>query len=173
MNPTTNKKIYPILGGLIVILAIVFAISYSRKGSAPAGTPSASVSDQATTTASSSPAVSVYQPTFAYSAVSDKKSYTQNEPITVIIAALNLTDEPQSMYFKDGCQGTFTINGFDMLAHMRCLPDATFFTIPPHEIQRVSVVNYPSVNKLAPGTYTIHASIVGYGGADVKVTVTK
>jgi hypothetical protein len=108
-----------------------------------------------------------------YAVTTDEPSYSQNEPITIYLSVANTTKQPKTFNFTDGCQGTYTIAGFDMMKHIRCLPNATMFTIPGGELRQIKFTHYPSVAVLPVGTYTLRSHYVGYGGSSVQVTITK
>ena len=108
-----------------------------------------------------------------FAAITAKKSYSQNEKIAVVVEITNNAAATTTLSFKDGCQALYTIDGFDLGQHIRCLPDASTIVIGPHETAQTGVVHYPSVYQLPVGTAIMAVRIVGYGEVDVPMTITK
>ncbi|MDR3558549.1 MAG: hypothetical protein P4L61_03390 [Candidatus Pacebacteria bacterium] len=117
--------------------------------------------------------VSATQPFLLYSVTTDKKTYTQNEQIDITLSVLNNSDSVRTFDFVSGCQGTYSIDGFNMLDHMRCLPGPSSAVMPAHGGVTIPLVYYPAVSVLPVGTYPLYASLIGYGGATTTVTITK
>lgn len=113
------------------------------------------------------------KPTLAFSVTIATSTYRQDQVIPIIVSVLNLTDASTTLSFKNGCAGDYSIGSFDMLAHTTCLASSTSFIVAPHGIRQVGLAHYPSVYKIPAGKYTLHASIVGYGGNSVPITITQ
>lgn len=174
-NVSTPK----LIGALIVIVIIAAAIIYFSHSGNSNMSPVTVTGTTSTTTlpsnvgASTSTAANLLNVPMVYSVRTAKKSYSQNEQFDIYVTVMNNTGEPQNFNFPNGCQGDFTIGDFDMVAHTRCLPDPTMFTVAPHDQASVKLTYYPSIYKIAPGNYTLQAEIIGYGGSSVPLTITK
>lgn len=176
MTYMKNVSTPKLIGALIVIVAIAAAIVYfgrSHGSSAPAVSDTSSATTGTSTDASSSVLPSSADNAVVYEVATAKKSYSQGEQFNILVTIINNTDAAKTFSFKNGCQGNYTIGGFDALAHTRCTPDATMFTVLPHDKATVNLTHYPSVYKIPVGSYTLHAEIIGYGGSNVPITITQ
>ena len=171
-----NTSTIKLIGALIVIVAIVWAIVYfSHSGTnAPVTSTATSTPAMATSTdATASSTVSAADISFIYKVTTAKTAYKQNEQFDIYVSVMNNTNENKNFNFANGCEGDYKIGSFDLKDHIRCTPDATFFTVPAHEEKVVKLVHYPTVYQIPPGKYTLTATIVGYGGSSVPITITK
>ena len=124
--------------------------------------------DMASTTA---PATMTPQ-TFAFAVYLASSTYRTTDVIHMTVAVLNLTDKAQTLTFKDGCQGDYTIGSFDMIQHTTCQPGPTYFTVDPHSVKSVPLAHYPSIYMIPPGTYSLKGTIIGYGSMTAPITIT-
>jgi len=174
----------------VIILIALFAIDKGRSAQ-----PTASSGATATTTATSTdiiatssssayipPSISTGSTTitgslasvpFIYVVSTDKSVYSQNEQIKITISVVNNTASPKMFSFTNGCQGDYSIAGFELGKHITCLQTLSSFVVDAHHEANVPLIHYPSVAKLSVGTWPLYASIVGYGGATTTVTITK
>ncbi len=184
-----NKKNIYIAGAIAVILVIA-AIAYatSRGTSAPVATATSPASTATTSanqgqtatgtpaakvTTSPLPSIGTTTPSLIYTLLTDKIVYSQSETIHMTIGVSNNTGKAMTFTFPNGCEATYSIDGFNSIDHTRCLQGTQSFTLPPRQSMSFNVYNYPSVYQIPVGGHTITGMIPGYGGASVNVTITK
>lgn len=110
---------------------------------------------------------------FIYVISTDKKVYTQKDQINMTISVVNNTSASSTFSFPSGCEGNYTVAGFDLSKHIVCTPGPASFTIAPHHEGDIPLAFYTSVATLPVGTWPLYASVIGYGGATTTVTITK
>ena len=172
MNTSTSTK--KIIGAAVVLLAIIIAvivvIAVNQGSSSPT---TVNVNPlTSTSTASTASSTAPAKDPLTFMVITAKKSYSQNEKIAVVVEITNNTAATTTLSFKDGCQALYTIAGFDLGTHIRCLPEASTIVIGPHQTEQTGIVHYPSVYMIPVGSYTMAVRIVGYGQIDVPVTIT-
>lgn len=141
--------------------------------SAPSAPSSTSTIPSSISTGTTTVTVPLTQVPFIYVISTDKKTYSQNEQINMIIAVINNTSASSTFSFPTGCQGDYSVAGFDLAKHILCRPGASSFILAPHHEGDIPLAFYPSVATLPVGTWPLYASVIGYGGATTTITITK
>ena len=180
MQNSAQKNYLIAVIAIIVVVLIAMAVIHPFGSNKPADSTDlsatstgASVISVSTGNSSSfAPTATISAPTMAFSVTIATSTYKQDEQIPITVSVLNLTGASTTLSFKNGCIGDYQIGDFDMLAHTTCLTAPASFVVPPHEVKQVKLVHYPSVYKLPTGKYTLRASIIGYGGMSVPITIT-
>lgn len=200
-NNNNNKRFtWSLVGAIVVVVIIILAVKFGGSSSSSSDTdmgyatdtdatstvtgPVMNPSDTGTPATTSTPtpagdtttgpSVSVGSPsalTFAYSVTVASSTYHQNEQIAMTVSVLNLSKTTQTLSFKNGCIGTYSIGDFNLSDHVTCLATPTSFTVDPGEVKQITLIHYPSVYMIPVGSYTLHASFAGYGGNSVPVTI--
>ena len=178
MNTSTQQKIYYSLGAIIIVLAIIWIVLASRKSTTPAAPETAMSTStdmsMSTSTVSAPEAPTLTMgPNIGYSLVLASSTYSQNDRIPMTLTIYNLSDIPQNFSFKDGCEATYSIAGFNELPHILCKPNPTMFTLSGHGVVQIPLMHYPLIYKIPVGTHTITATLIGYGSASKTVTITQ
>ncbi len=179
MKNIKNKRI---IFGAIIVIVLVIAFTYidkssSTEESADNGPSFGSATTTFLTEATSTPIVTTSSTSnpgqiFAYYLNIATTTFSQNQPINMTLFVYNLSKVPETMTFPTGCQGTYTIAGFDMMKHITCIPSSTSFTIKPESVRQVAIAHYPGVFKIPTGQHDLYTGIVGYGGITTSVTIT-
>ncbi len=146
-----------VIAVVIVVALIYFGLSVKGKSATP---PSTSSGGEVTNLAG-----------VTYGVTTDKNAYTANEPINITVSIYNNSDNPQIFSFKNGCQASYEVAGFDLSKHVECLQAQTSFALAPKTSQNVKVVHYPALEKLLVGTHVLTGSIIGYGMATTSIII--
>ncbi|MDE2172939.1 MAG: hypothetical protein KGJ33_03280 [Patescibacteria group bacterium] len=189
MESNSSKTWYYAIGAVVVIILVLIIVSaMNNSGGSNTTESTATSTDMSDLTGSTTSATStgltgsVASSTstssaaslgpLAFAVTTSSSTYSTNESFKINVTVFNLTDATTTLHFADGCVATYSIAGFDMLAHTTCLPNPVSFAVPPHDAKQATVVHYPSVFKIPPGKYYLTARIIGYGGATVPITIT-
>ncbi|MES2215868.1 MAG: hypothetical protein V4481_01055 [Patescibacteria group bacterium] len=107
----------------------------------------------------------------SYGVTTDKTAYTPNEQIAITVTIYNNSTAPQVFSFKNGCQVSYEVAGFDLAKHVECLPDPSSFALAPKTSEKVKIIHYPALEKLPVGTHVLTGSIIGYGMATTSIII--
>jgi hypothetical protein len=160
----THKIILVIL--VIVLIIIVALIPKNTASKAPTEKTASSTVETIASLQAKLPS------NMLYVVGTDKSSYKQDELIHITLTVTNNTKEKSAFSFKNGCQGNYTIETFNLAPHTQCLPNASSFVMEPGETRKISMAHYPSLYKIPVGQHTLTASVIGYGSASLTINIT-
>ncbi|HTK33280.1 MAG TPA: hypothetical protein VL335_01895 [Candidatus Paceibacterota bacterium] len=175
MKNLSNNKIVLSIAVVVIIVVILVIYAFAHKATTEEMNADAVATTTDSSLASSTPEISVSSrpgQLLAYYLNIATTTFSQSENIPMTLFVYNLTNAPQELKFKDGCQATYAIGTFDMIKHIDCLPGATSFTIEPHAVRQIGLTHYASVYKIPVGKHDLMTSLVGYGGITTSVTIT-
>lgn len=173
-NPTQKKTILWIVA-IAIALVIIVVTALARYRGAPQEQGIQANDSVSTTTMQDEVSMSVATttvPDLTFALLMDKTTYRAGDTIPFTLVIANTTKAPITLNFKDGCQAAYEIAGWKMIDHIVCTQATTSITIAPNSTKSAKIVHYPSVFRIPPGTYTLSAYAIGYGGAKRQVTIT-
>jgi len=122
----------------------------------------------------------VSSPDLTFKVITDKREYTSQESIKIVLEVSNNSGMIQKLDFSTSCQGSYSLVSvgvqqtivFDSTKNTACSTYENSVSVPAHSSQKIKLNHDPSVFKLAPGKYAVVGTVIGYGEASVPITIT-
>ena len=160
---------------LIVAGIVVFGLRNSLQNSLknPNSSASNGVTLTGTSMSSASTTSALDSNSLTYGVLIATSTFKQSDIIPMTVVITNKVDTNTVFTFKNGCQASYVVGGFDYLEHTTCLPNPSTFTVASRGSVNLAITHNPSVFKLPVGTYTVKAEVIGYGDVSFPVTITQ
>lgn len=106
------------------------------------------------------------------SLVPEKRTYQEGEVIRFTLTVHNVSNEPRTISFNNGCQTSYLIDGtYNSIAAMMCTMVFSTKTLLPNESVSWDMEHDPQSYELNPGTHTITGTVHGLGSVSEMITV--
>lgn len=116
--------------------------------------------------------VSTPDQNISYALITGKTAYSENEQIPMVVTITNKGNMAKTFRFENGCQLLYTVENFEMKNRIRCLPEASSFTILPGGSHELGITHYPTIYRIPVGPHDLKVQVVGYTEIKTPITIT-
>ncbi len=105
--------------------------------------------------------------------VTDKVTYAPDEPIGIVVHAINATRDSVTLGFSSSCQAAYGIDdAYNWIDHVACLTVMTRVVLAPGEDRILGRFTHTANEyRLTPGPHVITGEILGHARAQTRIVV--